>query len=207
MNDLIQISKTQINGADVNSVNLRELHSQLNSKRKFADYAKCRLGRFVENEDYICISQKSEIGNKPLIEYFVTIDTAKMISMLENNKVGDNIRRYFVEVEKKSQIVLSTSEQITLLAQGHQEVENRIMALEKTKRLENWQERSLQDAKNRKVYEIAQDDKEFASKLHRKVWSLFKKKFHLPRYNELPAIKFEDGLSYVNNLTIADMVA
>ena len=207
MNDLIQISKTQINGADVNSVNLRELHSQLNSKRKFADYAKGRLGRFVENEDYICISQKSEIGNKPLIEYFVTIDTAKMISMLENNKVGDNIRRYFVEVEKKSQRVLSTSEQITLLAQGHQEVEKRIVALEKTKRLENWQERSLQDAKNRKVYEIAQDDKAFASKLHRKVWSLFKKKSHLPRYNELPAIKFEDGLSYINNLTIADMVA
>ena len=48
--------------------------------------------------------------------------------------------------------------------------------------------------------------KKFISGLHRKVWSLFKKRFHLPRYNELPSIKFDDGLDFIRNLTIADMV-
>ena len=69
MNDLIKITQTQMNGADVNSVNLRDLHTRLKNKRQFADFAKGRLGRFIKNEDFVCISQKSEIGNKPLTEY------------------------------------------------------------------------------------------------------------------------------------------
>jgi anti-repressor protein len=110
MNDLIQITKTKINDAEVNSVNLRQVHKMLESKRQYADYAKGRLGRFVENEDYICISQKSEIGNRPLIEYFVTIDTAKMIAMMENNEKGDKVRKYFVQCEKDLNKPLSFEE-------------------------------------------------------------------------------------------------
>lgn len=101
---------------------------------------------------------------------------------------------------------LSIPEQIQLIAQGNQIIDQRLTILEKTKRLENWQERALHDAKNNTVYRIANGDDALAKRLHLKVWSLFKKKFHLPRYNELPAIKFEEGKSYILNLSLADMV-
>jgi len=117
-------------------------------------------------------------------------------------KVVDKVE----ELTKQPQKVLTVPEQISLIAQGHQETDKRLTVLEQTKRLENWQEKSLQDAKDQKVYEIAQDNKELASKLHRKVWSLFKKQFHLPRYNELPSIKYQNGLDFIRNLSFADMV-
>ena len=93
------------------------------------------------------------------------------------------------------------------LREGYVDNANRITALEKNRRLEAWQEKALQDAKNKKVYELAPDDKAMASKLHRKVWQLFKKKFHLPRYNELTTGRYEDGLMYIDSLTMSDMVA
>jgi len=124
-----------------------------------------------------------------------------------NNSLLMKVIDRLEELESVNMRPLSVSEQIALIAQGHQEVDERLKKLEATKRLESWQERALQDAKNKKVYEIAKDDKELASKLHRKVWSIFKKAFHLPRYNELPAVKYEDGVRYIENLTLADMVA
>ena len=143
-----------------------------------------------------------------------TIDTYKLnkkqaiaVGAKLNNSLLMKVIDRLEELESVNARPLSVSEQIALIAQGHQEVENRLKKLEDTKRLESWQERALQDAKNKKVYEIAKDDKELASKLHRKVWSLFKKEFHLPRYNELPAVKYEDGVRYIESLSLADMVA
>ena len=205
--ELIKITPMQINGDEVNSVNARTIHEYLEVGTKFSDWIKRAIEKydFEENKDFTVL--KNGNGNNAFIEYIVILDMAKELCMLENNPKGKETRKYFISIEKQSKRVLTTSEQIVLLAQGHQETERRIVALEQTKRLENWQEKSLQDAKNKKVYEIAKDDKEFASKLHRKVWSLFKKKFNLPRYNELPAIKFDDGLEFINSLNIADMVA
>ena len=143
-----------------------------------------------------------------------TIDTYKLnkkqaiaVGAKLNNSLLMKVIDRLEELESVNMRPLSVSEQIALIAQGHQEVDERLKKLEATKRLESWQERALQDAKNKKVYEIAKDDKELASKLHRKVWSIFKKAFHLPRYNELPAVKYEDGVRYIENLTLADMVA
>lgn len=106
----------------------------------------------------------------------------------------------------KSLIPKNPMEALELFFDVSKQQDERIVKLEQTKRLESWQEKSLQDAKNQKVYEIANDDKEFAAKLHRKVWSLFKKHFHLPRYNELPSIKHQEGLDFIRSLSIADMV-
>jgi len=205
MQELIQVQKTTINGADINSVNSREIYDYLEVATAYSEWIKRAIDKydFIDGEDYKIILTDSKSGKR---DYIVSMDMAKELCMVSNTEKGKETRKYFIQCEKQSQRVLSVPEQIALLAQGNQIIDERLTVLEKTKRLENWQERSLHDAKNQKVYEIARDDKALATKLHRKVWSLFKKRFNLPRYNELPAIKYQDGMSFINNLSLVDMV-
>lgn len=87
-------------------VNARELHERLESRRQFADWIKDRISKygFVENEDYTRISQicETSTGATTRIEYYLKLDTAKEIAMVENNEQGRTIRKYFIEVEKKA---------------------------------------------------------------------------------------------------------
>ena len=145
--------------------------------------------------------------NRNIETYKLSKKQAIAVGAKLNNSLLMQLVDKLEELESKNNRPLSISEQISLIAQGHQEANERLTKLEDTKRLENWQERALQEIKNKKVYEIANDDKVLANKLHRKVWSLFKKEFHLPRYNELPAVKYEDGVNYISSLSLADMVA
>lgn len=87
-------------------INARELHIALGSKRQFADWIKQRIKKyeFVENEDFITfhnfVKREGNLGSK-VIEYYLTIDTAKEICMIENNHTGRKIRKYFIETEKR----------------------------------------------------------------------------------------------------------
>lgn len=122
MKELIRIDRTQINGAEVNSVNARDLHKVLESKYQFADWIKTRLEETDarENIDYIVFSEKSEKG-RPLIEYALTTDIAKEIAMLERNEIGKKVRRYFIEVEKaykQTFVVPQTLSEALYLAAG-----------------------------------------------------------------------------------------
>lgn len=38
----------------------------------------------------------NKYGNKTMKEYYVTIDMAKELAMVENNQMGRKIRRYFI---------------------------------------------------------------------------------------------------------------
>lgn len=122
MRELIKINQTHINGAEVNSVNARDLHKVLESKYQFADWIKTRLEETDarENIDYIVFSEKSEKG-RPLIEYALTTDIAKEIAMLERNEIGKKVRRYFIEVEKaykQTFVVPQTLSEALYLAAG-----------------------------------------------------------------------------------------
>jgi len=68
------------------------------------------------------------------------------------------------------------------------------------------QQRALQDVKNAKVYQLSPTDEKIQKKLHMKVWSVFKKNFHLPRYSELPSSKFDEAIWFLNNLEMNDML-
>lgn len=213
MNELIKISNSVINGAEVNSVNLRDLHTQLKSKRQFADFAKARLSRFVENEDYICISQKSEIGNKPLIQYIVTIDTAKMIAMMENNEAGDSIRKYFVSMEKKALHV--TPQNFTMKAiaemansflsveQDIAEVKADVSSLKNTSALTATDCFNYQKAVKFKVDSIIAKYPTVSkgvlfSQIHGKVKEVYK----VASYKDLPHFKINELLNLVNALDV-----
>lgn len=98
-------------------INARELHGKLKNKRQFADWIKQRIERykFAENQDYICFHnfvKANKYGNKTMKEYYLTIDMAKELCMVENNETGRNIRKYFIEVEKRYREIISNPRNI-----------------------------------------------------------------------------------------------
>lgn len=85
-------------------VNARDLHSFLGVGKRFATWVTERISEygFVEKQDYIAISQKREIGHgRGRKDYHLTLDTAKELAMVERNEKGRQIRRYFIECEKR----------------------------------------------------------------------------------------------------------
>ncbi|WP_205452276.1 antA/AntB antirepressor family protein [Clostridium botulinum] len=98
-NKLIKII-TNDNGERL--VNARELYEFLENKRQFTDWIRQRIDQygFVENEDY-SISQICEKGHRPRIEFAISLDMAKELSMVENNNKGKEARKYFIKCEKK----------------------------------------------------------------------------------------------------------
>lgn len=82
-------------------VNSRELWEALGVKTEYSHWAKRRLADVdaEENRDYLTVVKKD--GRQTLIDYIVTMDTAKEMAMLERNEKGKMIRRYFIEAEKR----------------------------------------------------------------------------------------------------------
>jgi phage anti-repressor protein len=83
-------------------VNARELHGFLAVHWKFASWIQRRIEKygFSEGEDFFRFCGKST-GGRPTAEYFLTIDTAKELAMVENTKQGRMIRKYFIECERR----------------------------------------------------------------------------------------------------------
>ena len=115
MNELISLTQSAINGELQQTVNARELHAFLESKQEFTNWIKNRIDEygFVENQDYVIILSKST-GGRPRTDYFVSLDMAKELAMVERNDKGKQARQYFITCEKqaKQASTASLSEQL-----------------------------------------------------------------------------------------------
>lgn len=109
-------------------VSARELHGFLEVKSKFADWIKNRIIKygFLENEDYTTVSKNLENGGREM-DYAITLDMAKQLSMVENNEKGRQARSYFIKAEKQLRAVIATPAPLTteqiLLQQAYKLVE------------------------------------------------------------------------------------
>ena len=105
MNELIKLQPQTIDGNAVETVSARELHEFLGSKQDFSTWIKNRISDydFVENQDFVVFHKKMENpnGGRPSQEYFITLDMAKELSMVERNDKGKQARKYFIECEKQ----------------------------------------------------------------------------------------------------------
>ena len=79
-----------------------ELHAVLEVKSRFNDWIRNRLNdcEAVENGDYEAFTKNLVSGGQSK-EYLIKLDTAKEMAMLERNEKGKQVRRYFIQVEKK----------------------------------------------------------------------------------------------------------
>ncbi|HED1089880.1 TPA: antA/AntB antirepressor family protein [Campylobacter coli] len=90
---------TELQGAF--PANVKFLFYFLEIDTKFADWINRRISHysFIENQDYII--KEVFTGRRPRKEYYVTLDMAKELCMVENNEKGRQARRYFIECEKR----------------------------------------------------------------------------------------------------------
>ena len=109
MNELINVRNE--NGELL--VSARELHKGLEVKSRFNDWINNRIKKYdlIEDIDYTKILVECNRGQN-VYDFVLKIDCAKELSMVENNEKGKQIRRYFIECEKKLKQVALPSYQI-----------------------------------------------------------------------------------------------
>jgi len=127
MNELIKI--TEQNGNQV--VSARELYLFLEIKTDFTDWCKRMFDYgFEENKDYSILLkfEDNPISKSNPIDFALTLDTAKEISMLQRSEKGKNARQYFIACEKKLrnvfQLPTNFREALLLAADQQLKIEN-----------------------------------------------------------------------------------
>ena len=123
MQELIKIE----NQGGKETVNARELHEFLEVGRDFTTWIKQRIEKygFINGEDFTPIWGKSN-GGRPSIEYFISIEMAKELSMVENNDKGRQASSYFIEMEKKAKtlsVPQTFAEALRLAANQQEQIE------------------------------------------------------------------------------------
>ncbi|EOC4236109.1 antA/AntB antirepressor family protein [Campylobacter jejuni] len=133
----IYFPHTKLQGAF--PANVKFLFYFLEIDTKFADWIKNRISHynFIENQDYIIEIVYTK--GRPRKEYYVTLDMAKELCMVENNEKGRQARRYFIDCEKRLKNLEAEQMQKlafrqslgykSQLAQQKQKYENEIKAL------------------------------------------------------------------------------
>lgn len=135
------------NGKEVNA---RDLHAFLESKQQFTDWIKNRIDKydFIEGQDYQTLYfdylgnllniryhnfTKSENQQVSKIEYILSINMAKELSMLEGNNRGKQARQYFIACENIARTLLEQrtkeqQKQIESITANNMELHNQISA-------------------------------------------------------------------------------
>jgi len=61
------------------------------------------MAKFVIDVDFLTIDKV--INRAKQTDYFISLDMAKELSMVENNAQGKSARRYFIECEKQAKTI------------------------------------------------------------------------------------------------------
>ncbi len=105
MNELIKIRKSA-GGKQV--VSARDLHQFLDAGSNVNTWLKNQADRCMleEGKDFVQIREEST-GGRPSVDYALTINSAKEISMMNGGDKGKEARLYFIECEKQLQAIHS----------------------------------------------------------------------------------------------------
>ncbi len=114
MNAIVKIEnqtpfiEVELNGKVQLGVNARGLHRWLESKQDFSKWIKRRISKygFVENRDYLTVQAVEQVPHQggtrsiTILEYMLTVDMAKELSMVECTDRGREVRLYYIEQEE-----------------------------------------------------------------------------------------------------------
>ena len=105
---LIPIATLTLQGGAVQTVNARDLHSFLGAGKDFSAWIKGRIEpyRFKQETDFtmeITAPQNGGAGKRgKRLDYHLSLDMAKELSMVERNEKGRETRRHFIDCERRA---------------------------------------------------------------------------------------------------------
>lgn len=102
MDELIPVGKNSINGQSVQTVDSRDLHEFLKVDTRHDVWISRRIEEYVFsiNSDFCTILDEST-GGRPATIYYLSLDMAKEICMVERTPKGREARQYFIECERR----------------------------------------------------------------------------------------------------------
>lgn len=216
MNDLM----LNQNSANVGVITLKEITDLITVEHNKAMKVVEKLtleSSFGQLEKFAtCIT----VGNGAVREietYLLTKKQAIAVGAKLNNKLLMKVIDRLEELEVKKP--LTTSEQIVLLAQGHQEIEQRLSNTEdKINYLENKspivynQIKVLEDKRKSRTNQLVgynpncEKSKANYSRTIRALTKKFKNVFGVARYADLPKDKYNEALKWVSNVEMVDLI-
>ena len=150
ISQLVPVLSNEIGAETVQTVNARDLHAWLGSGQKFSDWIKHRIEQyeFTQAVDFVVIpnfetDETAFGGKRKTIEYFISLDMAKELSMVERNAKGKEARQYFIQCEKIAKQELIPQDYATALRaaadawEAKQRAEAQVKALEQDNQLLN----------------------------------------------------------------------
>lgn len=136
MNELIKITNHE---TLKETVSARELYEFLDAKERFSAWIKRQFSYgFQKNIDYIGCMVFNTLAKQETREYYLTLDCAKHISMMQKSEKGMEARNYFIEREKISyqvqhKIPQTYSEALMLAAKQAEQIESQSKLIEEQK--------------------------------------------------------------------------
>lgn len=224
MQKLIKIESSFIGAEEVNSVNARDIHTYLEVKTRFNDWIQRAIKKydFEENLDYSKMSINVQGVKKPIIEYIVTLDMAKELSMLENNKKGKETRKYFIQMEKEAiaklqtpsdtnevmlellktqqqfmEVQIKQTDAILELAQSMKQIPQVAPQPQQTQYLDSRDRKKLRDAIQEKAKEVSKDLGVSVATISPSIWIQLKSFFDVDDYQDIHKSQMKDVMHYV----------
>ncbi|MBL4866366.1 MAG: antA/AntB antirepressor family protein [Pseudomonadales bacterium] len=101
MPNLIPVSNHSFSGATIPAVRAKDFWTFLSITTPCTKWITRRIDdyQFELGVDYLVESRQTK--GRPRTDYFLTLDMAKEIAMVERNEKGRQARRYFIECEKQ----------------------------------------------------------------------------------------------------------
>lgn len=213
MNQLINITQNENNDSVVSG---RELHEFLEVSTPYTQWFERMIEYgFVQNVDFIGLSQKSEKpqGGRPTLDHALKLDMAKEISMIQRTAKGKEARQYFIQVEKeykqKQQAPMTLDQQIAAIATGYGsvkeelvEVKDQVADLTNRFGLPSNKAKVLQKKVATKVYmftggKASNAHKKIGSKVFREFYKDLNNRFDVVKYSDIPLSRYDEALEYL----------
>jgi len=163
------------------TINARDLHLFLEVQSKFADWIKNRIEKydFIENNDYFKVSKVLETQKGYQINYFLTLEMSKELSMVENNEKGKEARKYFIAKEKEA-----NERQIALPTTYKEALKSLVAEIEEKEKIQielNQSKETLQNISQKKecygfretAKKLCVQEKSLKSYLKKKNWTMY----------------------------------
>ena len=216
MQELIKITEKE--GQQL--VSARELHEFLGVTKHITQWIKPYIKDgndygFELGIDFMRIDgEVNPTNGLPTVDFAITIEMAKELSMVSKTEKGKQARKYFIQCEKKLKAVsqdqykeLSPELQaIFTLDKKQQAIEGRIDDLEGKMTIDtNLQYKLFELAKSKVLQELGGIDapayKELNRKVFAKIWRDYKRIMQVPSYKDTLVKDYEKGLEVLNNWT------